>query len=31
MLIGRAYRKFISQSFAFAAYRWIAIWLLVAA
>ena len=31
MLIGRAYRKAISQTAAFVLFRWIAIWLLVAA
>ena len=31
MLVGREYRKSVSQAFAFAAYRWIAIWLIIAA
>jgi hypothetical protein len=31
LLIGRSLRKAISQAFSFAAFRWIAIWLIIAA
>jgi hypothetical protein len=31
MLIGRAYRKAISQALGYAIYRWFAIWILIAA
>lgn len=31
MLIGRSFRKSISQALAYAIYRWIAIWILIAA
>ena len=31
MLFGRAYRKFVAQLWAYIAYRWVAVWLLVAA
>ena len=30
MLIGRDYRKSISQAFAYGAYKWIAVWLIIA-
>jgi hypothetical protein len=30
MLIGRSYRKSVSQAFAYAIYRWVAVWILIA-